>query len=222
MVVLVTGATGGLGTAVVQTFLDSGAAAVFGAALSWQGESIPEGRFHPIEADLTTSAGCAAVIARTGPLDALIHCVGGFAGGKPVAETDDQTWDLMMNLNLRAAFAMCRAALPGMLKAGFGRIVAVGSRTGVEAAAGLSAYGASKAGLVALVRTIALETKGTGVTANVVMPSVIDTAANRAAMPKADARKWVAPASIAGVLLWLASKEAADVSGAVIPVYGNA
>jgi len=222
MVVLITGATGGLGTAVVQTFLQSGASAVFGAALSWQGEQIPEGRFHPIEADLATSAGCAAVVERTGTVDALVHCVGGFAGGQPVAETEDQTWDLMMNLNLRAAFCMCRAVLPGMLKAGFGRIVAVGSRTGIEPAAGLSAYGVSKAGLVALIRTIAVEVKGTGVTANVVMPSVIDTAANRAAMSKADSRKWVRPESIAGVLLWLASKDAADVNGAVIPVYGNA
>jgi len=222
MVVLITGATGGLGTAVVRTFLESGAAAVFGAALSWQGETIPEGRFHPIEADLTTTAGCQAVAARTGTIDALIHCVGGFAGGKPVAETDDETWDSMMNLNLRAAFSMCRAVLPGMLKAGSGRIVAVGSRTGVEPSAGLSAYGASKAGLVSLIRTLAIELKGTGITANVVMPSVIDTAGNRAAMPRADSSKWVRPESIAGVLLWLASRESADVSGAVIPVYGNA
>ncbi|HZU27722.1 MAG TPA: SDR family NAD(P)-dependent oxidoreductase [Bryobacteraceae bacterium] len=222
MVVLITGATGGLGTAVVKTFLESGAAAVFGAALSWQGEQIPEGRFHPIEADLTTAAGCEQVVARTGPVDALIHCVGAFAGGDPVGETDEKTWDFMMNVNLRSAFLMCRAVLPGMLKAGSGRIVAVGSRTGTEPAAGLSAYGASKAGLVALIRTIALETKGTKVTANVIMPSVIDTAANRAAMPKADPRKWVRPESIAGLLLWLASQEAADVSGAVIPIYGAA
>jgi len=222
MVVLITGATGGLGTAVVKAFLESGAAAVFGAALSWQGESIPEGRFHPMEADLTKASGCDAVVARTGPVDALIHCMGGFAGGGTVAETDERTWDHMMDLNLRSAYLMCRAVLPAMLKAGSGRIVAVGSRTGVEPAAGLSAYGVSKAGLVALIRTIALETKGTGVTANVVMPSVIDTAANRVAMPKADAKKWVQPSSIATVLLWLASKEARDVSGAVIPVYGNA
>src|SRR5579884_4343674 len=100
MVVLITGATGGLGTAVSRTFLDSGAAAVFGAALSWQGERIPEGRFHPIEADLTTSAGCNAVLARTGPVDALIHCMGGYAGGKPTAEMDEDMWDFMMNLNL--------------------------------------------------------------------------------------------------------------------------
>src|SRR5581483_2738881 len=190
MVVLVTGATGGLGTAVVKAFLESGAAAVFGAALSWQGEQIPEGRFHPIEADLTTAAGCEAAVARTGPVDALIHCVGAFAGGEPVSNTDDKTWDFMMSVNLRSAFLMCRAVLPGMLQAGSGRIVAVGSRTGTEPAAGLGAYGVSKAGLVALIRTIALETKGAKVTANVIMPSVIDTAANRAGMPKADVKKW--------------------------------
>lgn len=156
------------------------------------------------------------------PLDALVHVLGGFEGGDPVARMEASVWDRMLQLNLNAAFHMFRAALPGMLDAGHGRILAVGSRTAVEPAAGLSAYGVSKAGLVALIRTIALEVKNQGVTANVVLPSVIDTPANRKAMPKADFAKWVRPESIAKLLVWLASEEAADVNGAVIPIYGKA
>jgi NAD(P)-dependent dehydrogenase (short-subunit alcohol dehydrogenase family) len=113
-----------------------------------------------------------------------------------------------------------RAALPALLAAGRGRIVAVGSKTAIEPVATLSAYGVSKAGLVALVRTLALELKGTGITANAVLPSVIDTPANRAADPGADFSKWVAPESIAKLILWLASDAAADVNGAIIPIYG--
>jgi NAD(P)-dependent dehydrogenase (short-subunit alcohol dehydrogenase family) len=126
----------------------------------------------------------------------------------------------MLDLNLNSAFYIMRAALPVLVAAGRGRIVAVGSKTAVEPVAKLSAYGVSKAGLVALVRTIALELRGTGVTANAVLPSVIDTPANRAADPSADFSRWVAPESIAGLILWLASSAAADVNGAVIPIYG--
>ena len=116
---------------------------------------------------------------------------------------------------------MFRAALPPMLRKNHGRIVAVGSRVGVEPVRGLSAYGVSKAGLVHLVRTLAVELKETGVTANIVLPSTIDTEANRRAMPKADPAKWVQPASIAKVVVWLASDDARDVNGAVVPVYGR-
>jgi NAD(P)-dependent dehydrogenase (short-subunit alcohol dehydrogenase family) len=221
MVILVTGATGGLGPAVVKAFLDSGAAAVFGVALSWDGRGLPEGNFHPIEADLTTVDGCRHAAARAQPVDALVHVMGGFAGGAPVGETTDDVWNRMMDLNLRSAFYMIREVLPPMLEAGSGRIIAVGSRTGVEPAANLSAYAVSKAALHMLVRTVALEVAGSGVTANAVLPSTIDTAANRKAMPRADHTKWVKPEAIAEVLVWLASSEAAEVNGALIPVYGR-
>ena len=221
MHVLITGASGGLGEAVTRAFLDRGDL-VTGVARSWTQRALP---IFALEADLTTDAGCRRAVEEaltSGPIDALIHVLGGFAGGGPVQETSDATWDQMMSLNLTAAFHVFRAVLPGMLAANYGRIVAIGSRTGVEPAAGFSAYGVSKAGLVALVRTLALELKGSGVTANVVLPSIIDTPANRQAMPKADPSKWVKPASIASVLTWLASRESRDVSGAVIPVYGAA
>jgi len=221
MVVLVTGATGGLGPAVVKAFLDGGAAAVFGVARSWDGRRVHEGNFHPIEADLTTVAGCRSVAERARPVDALVHVMGGFAGGTPVGATSDDDWRRMMDLNLNSAFYMIRELLPAMLEAGSGRIVAVGSRTGVEPTANLSAYAVSKAALHTLIRTVALEVVGTGVTANAVLPGVIDTAANRKAMPRADYTRWVRPEAIAEVVLWLASAEAAEVNGALIPVYGK-
>jgi len=181
--------------------------------------------FATVAADLTIPAEAESavrtVIETSGRIDVLLHLTGGFAGGKPVAETDDADWGRMLGLNLHTAIHMARAVLPPMLRAGKGRIVAIGSRTGVEPAAGLSAYGVSKAALIALIRSIAAEVRNSGVTANVVLPSVIDTPANRAAMPAADFAKWVQPESIARLLLFLASDAAADINGAVIPIYGR-
>ena len=143
------------------------------------------------------------------------------AGGKPVAETDDATWRSMLAMNLDAAFYTARAAFPHMTAAGRGRILMVGSRAGVEPAAGSSAYNVAKAGLIALVRTIAAEVKETGVTCNAVLPSIIDTPTNRAAMPRADYAKWVKPQAIADLIVWLASDEAAEITSAAIPIYGR-
>jgi NAD(P)-dependent dehydrogenase (short-subunit alcohol dehydrogenase family) len=220
MNVLITGANGGLGTAVCQEFLASGAK-VIGVAREWKA---PE-PFTTISADVSTAEGCESMVKQAlehGPLDALVHLVGAFAGGSGVAETSDQTWDSMMNINVRAAFCCIRAALKPMQAAGRGRIVAVGSRTAVEPSPNLGAYAVSKAALVALVKNVAAEGKRFGVTANVVLPSVIDTAKNRAEMAGADITHWVKPESIAKLLVFLASDAAADTSGAVIPIYGRA
>ncbi len=127
-----------------------------------------------------------------------------------------------MNVNLRTAFCAMRAVLPSMIAAGRGRIVAVGSRAAVEASPDFAAYAVSKAALVALVKNVAAEGKTSGVTANVVLPSIIDTRQNRATMPQADVSRWVAPESIAQAIVWLTSDAAADTSGAVIPIYGRA
>jgi NAD(P)-dependent dehydrogenase (short-subunit alcohol dehydrogenase family) len=116
---------------------------------------------------------------------------------------------------------MFRAALPAMIAARSGRLIAIGSRTAAEPAAGVAAYGAMKAALVHMVRTLSLELKGTGVTANIILPGTIDTAANRRAMPKADTAAWVKPESIAAVAGWLASEAASDVNGASVPMYGE-
>ena len=220
MNVLITGANGGLGTAVSQEFLASGAK-VIGVALAWKQSA----SFTTISADVTTEAGCDSMVKQAleqGPIDALVHLVGGFAGGSPVSETTDQTWDSMMNVNLRAAFCCIRAALKPMQTAGRGRIVAIGTRMAVEPSPNFAAYAVSKAALVAFVKTVAAEGQKFGVTANVVLPSTIDTPTNRAAMPKADFSRWVAPQSIAKLLVFLASDAAADTNGAVIPIYGRA
>jgi NAD(P)-dependent dehydrogenase (short-subunit alcohol dehydrogenase family) len=221
MVVLITGASGGLGTAVVKTFLDSGASSVIGVDRSWSKHPTEDGRFQAIAVDLLDPAECARLAERVNPVDALIHVVGGFAGGRPIAETSDGEWRKMLDLNLNTAFYMFRAILPQMLEHNRGRIIAIGSRAGVQPMADYASYSVSKAALIALVKTLALETKDTGVTANVVLPSTIDTPANRAAMPDADYSKWVTPDSIAQLLVWLASGKAADINGAVIPMYGK-
>jgi NAD(P)-dependent dehydrogenase (short-subunit alcohol dehydrogenase family) len=194
---------------------------VIGVARSWP-EAVP---FRTIAADLTTAEGCDAMVAEAlerGPIEALVHILGGFGGGQPISETSDKTWDGMMTLNLRAAFCAMRAVLKPMTTAKYGRIVAVGSRAAVEAMPNFAAYSVAKAGLVALVKNVAAEGRDLGITANVVLPSTIDTPANRQAMPKSDFSRWVAPESIAKTLVWLASKEAGDVSGALIPIYGRA
>jgi NAD(P)-dependent dehydrogenase (short-subunit alcohol dehydrogenase family) len=221
MAMLITGANGGLGRAVVEAFLGTGAT-VYGADLAWKQQPHSNPRFHPIEANLLDAAECERVAKQAAPVDALLHLVGGFSGGQPVADTPDETWEKMLGLNLRSAYSIFRAVLPGMMKAGKGRIVAVGSRAAVEPMANFAAYSVSKAALVTLVKTVALEVKDSGITANVVLPSVIDTPANRAAMPSADASKWVTAESIAGLLVWLASDAARDVNGAAIPIYGRA
>ena len=213
-VVLIAGASGALGTVVSQAFLEAGANV---AAVSRSGSGISADLAQPDQAAQAVQA----VRARFGRLDVLLHLAGGFEGGTPVAQTADGVWSRMFDLNLNAAFYCARAVLPAMIEAKYGRIVAIGSKTAVEPVATLAAYGASKAALVALVRTIALEVKRSGVTANVVLPSVIDTPANRAADPTADFSRWVSPESIARLLLWLASESAADINGAVVPIYGR-
>jgi NAD(P)-dependent dehydrogenase (short-subunit alcohol dehydrogenase family) len=223
-VILISGASGGLGEGVTQAFLEAGAE-VAGVSRRWPPEASNMPRFLPVAADLTQESGCAAAVAavlnKWSRLDAALHLMGGFAGGTRVHETSPATWDQMMNVNLRSAFLFFRAALPPMLKAGRGRLLAVGSRPGLEPVAGLAAYSASKAGLHALIRVLAAENKGTGVTANAVLPSTIDTAANRAAMPQADTSQWVVPGSIASLLIYLASDAAQDINGALVPIYGK-
>jgi NAD(P)-dependent dehydrogenase (short-subunit alcohol dehydrogenase family) len=219
MNVLVTGANGGLGSVVCQTYLAAGAK-VIGVARSWK-EPVP---YSTISADVSTRDGCESMVRdalRHGAIDALVHTVGGFNGGSPVSETSDELWDGMMNLNVRTAFCAMRAVLKPMTAAARGSIVAIGSRAAVEASPNYTAYAVAKAALVALVKNVAAEGKKFGVTANVVLPSTIDTPQNRAAMPAADAARWVTSESIAKLILWLTSDAAADTSGAVIPIYGR-
>jgi len=223
-VVLITGAKGGLGSFVTQAFLNAGDTVV-GSSKSIQGSDFASPRFAAMPADLTDRGSARqlveSAIQQFQRIDALIHVMGGFAGGQPIAETDDATWDLMMNLNVRAAFYMLRAVLPHMRKVGRGRIVAIAGRAAVEPAANISAYSASKAALVSLVRTAALENKELGITANTILPGTMNTDGNRKADPQADASRWVPPETVADLAVFLASEAAAQITGAVIPVYGR-
>jgi NAD(P)-dependent dehydrogenase (short-subunit alcohol dehydrogenase family) len=160
------------------------------------------------------------VLAKTGRIDSLVHLVAGFAGGQTVAETDHATFARMFRTNLDPFFFLARAVVPVMQKQGRGRVLAIGSRTALEAAT-LGAYSASKAALVSLVQSIAIEGKEHGISANVLLPETMDTPANRSAMPQADPVKWVQPAQVAALLVHLASDAASQVSGAVIPIYGS-
>jgi NAD(P)-dependent dehydrogenase (short-subunit alcohol dehydrogenase family) len=222
-IVLITGAKGGLGTHVTQAFLNAGATVV-GVSKSIQPSAFSHPAFVAMPADLLSGEAALAlveaVITRFQRVDILAHVAGGFAGGRPVSETDDSTWDQMMNLNLQAAFNAFRAVLPPMRQAGRGRIIAIASRAAVEPQPMIGAYSASKAALVSLVRTVALENKDRGITANAILPGTIDTAANRAADPNADRSRWIDPAHLASLVLFLASGAAAQLTGAAIPVYG--
>ena len=160
------------------------------------------------------------VVARFGKLDVLAHTVGGFAGGQSIAETDDATFQRMLDQNLNSVFHMLRAALPALRQTGSGRIIAIGSRQALEPGANVGAYSASKAAMVSLIRTAALENKDADVTANVILPGTMDTPANRTAMPKADFSKWIQPARVASLITWLAGDAGKDVNGAAIPIYG--
>ncbi len=222
-VVLITGSKGGLGTNVTEAFLAAGATVV-GTSRHIADADFPNPRFAGIAADLSNVDAArqltSAVIQRFHKIDALVHVMGGFAGGQPIAETNDDTWDRMMSMNVQSAFYILRAVIPHMRQAGRGRIIAIGSRNAVEPAANLSAYNASKAALVSLLRTAALENKDLGITANVILPATMDTPANRAAMPGADAAQWVQPKQVADAVIFLASGAGSQISGAAIPIYG--
>ena len=221
--VLIAGAKGGLGTFVTNAFLAAGARVV-GASRSIADSDFVHPNFSGVPAELGSAAQAQAlvdaVLAKAGRIDAVVHLVGGFAGGKTVAETDEQTLDRMLDMNFRSAFHLIRAVLPSMHQRRSGRILAIGSKAAVEPAPMAGAYAASKAALVSLIRTVARENAAAGISANVVLPGTMDTPANRTADPKADFSKWVDPAQVAALLVHLASGAASQVNGAVIPVYG--
>lgn len=223
-VVLITGANGGLGTNVTEAFLAAGAL-VAGTSLAIADTDFPNPRFTAFAADLTDAQAAqklaAEVIRRFQRIDTLVHVMGGFAGGKPIAETDEATWERMIGINLKSAVNILRAVIPPMRQAGRGRIVAIGSRNAAEPAANLSAYSASKAALLSLVQTAALENKDLDITANVILPATMNTPANRGANPGADPAKWVQPERVAALVAFLASPAGAQITGAAIPVYGQ-
>ena len=221
---MITGAKGSLGSFVTQRFLATGATVV-GISRSISQADFPEANFVALPVDFT-KAGAAgkaveSVVSRFGRLDALVHLLGGFAGGQTLAETDDATWEQMCDLNLTSAFYVLRAVIPHLRKSGKGRIIAIGSLTAAEPHAGLGAYVTFKAALTMLVRTVASENKDAGLTANVVLPGTMDTPTNRKSMPGADFSKCVQPGDVADLVLWLAGDRAAHITGTAIPVDGS-
>lgn len=223
-IVLVTGANGGLGTHVTQAFLDAGATVV-GTSRKISQSEFSSSNFVAIPAELSSREKAQALVdqalTRFGRLDVLVHTAGGYAGGASIAETDDATFQQMMEINLNTTFHILRAALPALRRAGDGRIIAIGTRAAIEPAAMIGAYSASKAAMLSLIKTVAIENRDADITANVILPSVIDTPTNRAAMPKADFRKWVQPSNIASLAVWLASDAGKEITGAAIPMYGE-
>jgi NAD(P)-dependent dehydrogenase (short-subunit alcohol dehydrogenase family) len=220
-VVLITGANGGLGKSITRSFLATGAS-VTGVSTKISAQEFPQSNFSAVSADLTKASAVndvvQSVVNREGRLDILIHVLGAFAGGNTIAETDDATWKQMQDLNLSSAFYVLRAAIPDLRKSGSGRIVAIGSLAAAEPHAGIGAYVTFKAALVSLVRTVALENRDAGVTANLILPDTMDTPGNRKAMPNADPSKWVATQDVADLALWLAEDRAAQVTGTAIPI----
>jgi NAD(P)-dependent dehydrogenase (short-subunit alcohol dehydrogenase family) len=223
-IALVTGANGGLGTHVTQALLDAGFVVV-GLAPKIRQTDFDHPQFTALAATIDSldaaKKATDTIIARFGRIDVLAHLVGGFAGGQTIADTDDATFQRMFDMNLNSAFHMLRAVIPHMRKAGSGRIIAIGSRAAEAPGPTVGAYSASKAALVSLIRTVALENKDAGITANVILPGTMDTPANHKAMPGADTSTWVQPASVASLIVWLAGDAGKDVTGAAIPVYGG-
>ncbi|HVH05457.1 MAG TPA: SDR family NAD(P)-dependent oxidoreductase [Myxococcota bacterium] len=224
--VMVTGGTGALGRAVVGAFLADGDRVIAPWVVPQEAESAREtwrnelasGRLVLVEADVSEEPGALRAVEAAGDVAVLVNGVGGFAGGTPLDQTPLEVWDRMYRMNVRTAAACAHAALPKMRARKGGVIVNVASQAAFAPPAGLAAYAASKAGVVALTKSLQEDVAALGIRVAAVVPTTIDTPANRAAMPKADFSAWTPPAKIAGVILWLASDAASTVRGALIPV----
>jgi NAD(P)-dependent dehydrogenase (short-subunit alcohol dehydrogenase family) len=229
-VALVTGGTGALGVAVTRRLLEDGCRVAVTCTRDEAVESLRAelgetgAGLMVVAADVTDEASVGHAVTKVreqlGAIDVLAHLVGAWHGGESVHELPLQTWRRMVDLNLTSAFVCSRAVLPDMLDTGWGRVVLVSSRTAKEGRVGQSAYAVAKEGVATLAEVIAEEYCGSGVTANVIAPSVLDTPANRRAMPSADHTRWVSPDVAAAMVAFLASDEAGTLRGAWLPVFG--
>ncbi len=224
---IVTGGTGGLGVGVVRALIEADHDVVVTWIVERELERFPAElrdrcRLERVDGLSGDELGELIDRCRPGRIRAHVHQVGGYLDGAPIADMDMADWDRQFQLNLRSAALALRAVLPSMVERGQGRAVAVSSRAAHRPFAGAAAYAASKAGVIALVEAASEEVKRSGVCVNCVLPSVIDTPANRAAQPDADPSRWVRPEEIGAVIAFLCSREASAVTGAAIPVYGRA
>ena len=228
---LVAGGTGGLGRAVSLAFLEQGwtVAVTYRRREEWNSLQSAAGaskdRLQGYGVDVTDETAVSGLIdsvaIKHGRIDALANTVGGYAGGIRLWELDTKVFEQMLVLNLRSGFMLSRAVVPVMLKQDSGSIVNVAAKAAFDHASGAAAYAASKAAAVAMMDSLAADLKGTGVRVNSILPSIIDTEANRKAMPKSDFAKWPKPEDIARVILFLCSDDAKVVHGAALPVYGD-
>jgi NAD(P)-dependent dehydrogenase (short-subunit alcohol dehydrogenase family) len=222
MTVLVAGGTGFLGTAVVRELIRSGRDVAATWVVEGERERLASEQVQLIEADLFDPDAAQAAVAAVDDLEAVANLVGGFADGPKLHETEPAEFDRLMQLNLRPAFLLARAAVPRLVERGGGAFLCVSSRTALRPYPGGGAYSVAKASVLALVKALDVEYRGAGVRCNAILPSVIDTPANREAQPDADYSKWVKPEEIARVVCFLVSGKSGVTSGAAVPVYGRA
>lgn len=226
--IVVAGGTGALGGSVVRAFLTTGARVIATYVKQAEYDALAKevgAGLIGVSLDVTNESAVGKFVAETeskyGAIDGLVITVGGYAGGKQLWETDLATYDLMLSLNLRAAFVMTRAVLPGMIRQNRGAIVNVASKAGYGHSAGAAMYAASKAGVMALINSLAEEVKPYNINVNSIVPSIMDTPSNRRAMPKADFNIWPKTDDIAKVIVYLCSDDARVIHGAEVPVYGR-
>lgn len=225
--VLVGGGTGALGGAVVRALLDAGRP----VTATWvvererdraERELGKASGLTLVRADLMDSEATQEAVDAVDSLGAVVNLVGGYSGGRRVHETDPDDFERMLALNLRPAFLLARAAMPRLVEAGGGAFVGVSARAAVQPSSGQAGYTAAKAALLAFVQALDAEYRDEGVRCNAILPSTIDTPANRKSMPRSEHSRWVPPEQIAGVVRFLVSEESAPTSGAAVPVYGRA
>lgn len=220
--VLISGAAGGLGSAVTVAFRDAGWQVV-APVRPGSRPDLPAG-VQPVEADLTDPADVQrAVAAAAGneqaPLRAVVNLVGGFAAGTKIHETPVEDFESLLTLNLRPTYLVTSAALPHLVASGNAAVVCVSARAALRPFAGAAGYVTAKAAVLAFANAVAVEYADAGVRCNTVLPGTIDTPANRAAQPEADRSRWVAPAAVAGMIRFLASPDSAPTTGAAVPVH---
>src|SRR5829696_9162144 len=228
-VVLITGGTGALGRAVAQAFGTSNATTVVTYIIEEEREDVKstiKTIAELVKADITKEDQAKKLVSHViktyDRIDVLVNVVGGYLGGETVAELDETEWDKMMSMNLKSAFLISKHVIPLMVAAKHGKIVHISSRTGLKSDGYDSAYSASKSGLIRLVESISEEVKEHNINVNCILPSTIDTEANRNTMPNSDFSKWVKTEDLANLVLFLCSDEAKVINGAAIPAYGLA
>jgi NAD(P)-dependent dehydrogenase (short-subunit alcohol dehydrogenase family) len=228
-IVLVTGGTGALGRSITKAFLESHATVISSyhsdrETSKTQADNKPKVQLFKANVinEEEVEKLVSSIVDKYGHIDILVNVVGAYLGGKTIVELEEKEWDRMMTVNLKSAFLISKHVTRQMISSKYGKIIHISSKLGLHSEGYDSAYAASKSGLIRLVESLSNETKESNINVNCIMPSIIDTEANRKAMPNADFNKWVKPEDLANVILFLSSEEAKTVTGAAIPTFGIA